>query len=93
MFNNSDWGAMYGNLRKAQRWWCMATKVMTNTVATVQTWVMIYKAVVQMVLLYGSKSWVVTEVMLKVMEGFHHWVAQRISGMSYRRVREGGWEW
>ena len=47
----------------------MATKVMTNTVATVQTWVMIYKAVVQMVLLYGSKSWVVIEAMLKVLGG------------------------
>ena len=81
MFNNSDWGAMYGNLRKAQRWWCMATKVMTNTVATVQTWVMIYKAVVQMVLLYGSKSWVVIEAMLKVMEVLHHRVDHRMAGI------------
>ena len=27
------------------------------------------------------------------MEGFHHRVAQRIAGMSYGRVVEGGWEW
>ena len=43
---------------------------------------MIFKAVVQMVLLYGSESWVVTYVMLKVLEGFHHWVDRRIAGMS-----------
>ena len=31
--------------------------------------------------------------MLKVMEGFHHRFAQRISGMSDRKVREEVWEW
>ena len=31
-----------------------------------------YKAVVQSVLSYGSKIWMVTGEMLKVLEGFHH---------------------
>ena len=55
--------------------------------------VMMYKSVVQTLLLYGSESWVVTGAMLKVMEGFHHRLAQRIAGMSDRKVMEGGWEW
>ena len=33
---------------------------------------MIYKAVFQTVLLYGTNSWVVVKAMLKVLEGFHH---------------------
>ena len=45
-----------------------------------------YKAVVQTVLLYKIESWSVTEVMLKVLEGFHHQVARRIVGISYQRV-------
>ena len=89
----SDWEALYVNLRKAQWQWWMMTKVMTKIGVKLRAWAMMYNVVVHTVILYGSKSWVVTEVMLKVMEGFHHWVAQRISGMSYRRVREGGWEW
>ena len=48
----------------------------------VQEWEMVYKVVVQMVLLYGSDSWVVTEAMLNVLEGFHHRVAQKIAGIS-----------
>ena len=32
-------------------------------------------------LLYGRDSWLVTEAILNVMEGFHHWVARRIAGM------------
>ena len=31
--------------------------------------------------------------MLKVLEGFHHRVARRISGMSDKQVGEWGWEW
>ena len=53
---------------------------------------MIYKTVFQMVLLYGIKSWVETEDMLKIMEGFHHQADQRIAGISYRKFAEGVWE-
>ena len=53
---------------------------------------MMYKAVVRTVLLYRSRSWVVTESMLKVLEGFHHLVAQRIAVMSDHQVGEEVWE-
>ena len=45
----------------------MVGMVMTKMRATVQARGMIYKAVVQTVLIYGSKSWVVTGAMLKVL--------------------------
>ena len=66
-FNNSNWVAMYRNLRKSQWRWGVVVKVMLKTGSTVRACEMMYKAVVQKVLLYGSKSWVVTEAMLKVM--------------------------
>ena len=32
---------------------------------------MVYKAMIQAVLLYGSESWNLTTVMMKKLEGFH----------------------
>ena len=49
--------------------------------------------VVKTVLFYGGCIWVVTKAMMKVLEGFHHRVARRISGRLARRVGEGGWDW
>ena len=42
-------------------------------------------------LLYGNKSWVVTGEMLKVLDGFHHWAARRITGMILKRGAGGEW--
>ena len=42
---------------------------------------MMYKAVVQMVLLYSIDIWEVMEAMLKVLEGLPHWLDQRIAGI------------
>ena len=66
----------------------MVAKVLTKTGATVQARAMIYKVVVQIVILYGSNSWVVMEVILKVVGGYHYQVDQRIAGMSYWQVGE-----
>ena len=54
-----------------------------------RAWSMMYKAVVQTVLLYRREIWVLTETILKILEGFHHCVAQRTAGMSHRRVGGG----
>ena len=59
-FNNSDWAAVYQNLQRARRWQVIIARVMEMTGATVHAWGMMYKAVTQSVLLYGSESRVVT---------------------------------
>ena len=50
------------------------------------------KAAVQLVLLYRTESWVVTDEMLKVIEGFHHHLARKITGMTAHRTTGGEWE-
>ena len=67
--------------------------VLTKTGETVWEQKMMYKTVVKAVLLYRRDSWVVTEVMLEVLEGFHHRVSWRIAGKSDRQVGEEGWGW
>ena len=59
--------------------------------AKVRSWGLMYKAVSQLVLLYGSKIWVVMGEMLKVLEGFHHWEEQRITGMIAKLGAGGEW--
>ena len=53
---------------------------------------MLYKAVVYMVLLYGSEIWVMTRAILKVLEVFCHLVVRRISGNMDRSTVDGEWE-
>ena len=60
----------------------MVVKVLVTAGATVQAQAVMYKTVVQIMLLYGSESWVVTGVVLIFLEGFHHRFARWISGMT-----------
>ena len=60
----------------------MVGKEVLKTGAMVRTCGVLYKAVAQLVLLYGSDSWVVMGDILKVIEEFHHQVARSITGMT-----------
>ena len=60
----------------------MIARVLEITGATVRDQGTIHQAVAQSVILYGSKSWVVTGEIIKVLEGFHHRAAQQITGMT-----------
>ena len=46
-YNNSNWEALYQNLRKARRKWVMVGKVVMNTGVTAQERVILYKSAVQ----------------------------------------------
>ena len=63
----------------------MIARVLETTGATVWARVTIYNVVVRSVILYGSKSWGVNGEMLKVLTGFHHGAARRITGMTEKR--------
>ena len=54
---------------------------------------MMYKAVANTVLLYGSEIWVVTREMLKILEGFCHLAARGIAGMTAKLVADRTWEY
>ena len=54
---------------------------------------MMYKLVVQVVLLYGSEIWVVTDAMMTVLEGFHIKTVERIVGIMAKRVNKEEIKW
>ena len=89
--NNRYWPAVFQNLNKAWRWWGVISRVLTKTVATVRSRGVIYKALAQSVILYGSEIWVVMGVVLKVLSGIHHREARRITWMTAKLVADGYW--
>ena len=50
-----------------------------------------YVAVVQAVILFGYKMWVLTPQLEKSLEGFCHRAAQRMTGMVPKRQQDGTW--
>ena len=91
-YKNRNWVAVYHNLSKAQQRRGVIFKVLSKTGSMVQSSGILYKAVVQTVLLYGSESWGATEAMLKVLEGFHHRESRRIVVMMAWHAEDREWE-
>ena len=58
----------------------MVLGMLLKAEATVRAREMFYKAVVQVVLIYGSEIRFITNFMMKVLEGFHHRIYQSITG-------------
>ena len=84
---------MYHNLRTFWQRWGMISKLLTNMGLMVRALGILYKSVEQTVLLYERDNRVVTGAMLKVLEGFHHWEARWIAGMTDRRTEEIEWKY
>jgi hypothetical protein len=68
---DDDWPDVVKNLAKAQRRWATISQVLIRDGATPRISSMCYKAVVQLVLLYGSETWVLSPKMPSKLEGFH----------------------
>ena len=71
----------------------MVGNVVLKTGATVRVRGVMYKATVQLVLLYGSGRWVMTRAMLKVIEGFCHRAERSIARKTARRTATRKCEW
>ena len=48
-------------------------------------------AVVQAMILFGSKTWVLTPSLEKSREGFHHRAVRRMAGMVTKLKQDGTW--
>jgi len=77
---DDDWPAIYKNISTARKRWARISRVLAREGADPGVSAMFYKAVVQSVLLYGCETWVVTPAVLRVLSGFHHRVARRLTG-------------
>jgi hypothetical protein len=69
--DNNDVQAVRHQLHKARGTWARIGQVLRSKNATPWVAAIFYKAVVQAVLLYGSKTWNLTKAVLARLEGFH----------------------
>jgi hypothetical protein len=77
---DDDWLAIYSNLSEVRQRWGMVSRVLTLEGADPRTSAMFYKAIVELMLLYGSETWNVSIKVFKALGGFHQRVARRLSG-------------
>jgi hypothetical protein len=69
--DNDDIQAVRQQIHKARGIWARVSQVLRGENATPRVADKLYKAVVQSVLLYGSKTWNLTQTVLARLEGFH----------------------
>ena len=69
--DNDNIQAVRQQIHKARGIWARVSQVLRGENATPRVADKLYKAVVQSVLLYGSKTWNLTQTVLARLEGFH----------------------
>jgi hypothetical protein len=89
--NNSDWPAIYKNLKKVLVQWGLLSQPLIQTSVSPRYQGYFYKAVVQSVLLYSSESWTVTPQMIAVLRRFHHKIARCISVYLPQQNKDNTW--
>jgi hypothetical protein len=72
--------AMWSQLCKARGTWARVGQVLHRENAPPRTSAKFYKAIVQSILMYGSKAWVLSKALMARLEGFHiclvYWMAK-----------------
>ena len=74
--SNDNWTAVEQNLQRAQGKWGRLAKILVREGADRETARRFYVAVMQAVLLFGSKTWVLTPRLQKSLKGFRHQAAR-----------------
>ena len=77
---DNDWPEVVHNLWCTRQKWEPLTRILSREGA--DAWILgqIYLAVLQLVMIYGSETWVLTPRMKIFLGGFHHRVARRMTG-------------
>ena len=82
-----DWLAVVVNLGKARKSCGRLSWVLGREGADPKVLGIVYKAVAQAVLLFGAKTWVLTQRMEKALERFQSRVVRRLTGTQTRRKK------
>ena len=79
------------NLRHTRKKWAQLNQVLIREGEYARTLGHIYLVVVQLVLLYGSETWVLTPCMQRLLGIFHHRVERRLMGSQQWKEQDRGW--
>ena len=90
MAGDDECPAVMINLKKVRKSWAQLTRILGREGANLRVSGMFFKAVVQVVLLFGSETWVMIPCMERALKSFQHRFVRRITGSQTRRREEGG---
>jgi hypothetical protein len=90
-YDDNDTQAGRNNLKKAQGVWARLSCTIRAENASPRVCSIFYKATVQSILLFGSKTWNLSPVSLKSLEGFHIRAAWRMAGKRPQKLLDGTW--
>ena len=83
------WTKVSGNLSKASKIWMRMTMILSREGAYMKVSGLLFKAVIQVVLLFGADTWVLTPWMERALSSFQHRVAQSLATSQPRRRGRG----
>ncbi len=92
-YDDNDTQSMRGNLAKARRCWARVSRVLRSENALPKVCGVFYKATIQAVLLFGSKTWNLAQLGMACLEGFHLRDAWCISGSCPWKRPDSMWEY
>ncbi len=69
--DDDDIQAIRAQLQKARSTWAWVRQVLRSKNASPFVAAQFYQAIIQAILLYGSKTWVISRTALAWLEGFH----------------------
>jgi hypothetical protein len=90
-YDNNDAQAVRGNLKKVRAVWSRLSRTIRSENASPRACGIFYKATVQSILLFGSKTWNFSPSGLKLLEGFHIRAAWRMAGKRPMKLLDGTW--
>ena len=90
---DDDWPSVARNLSLARAVWKRMTRILSREGAEPRVSVFFFKAVVQVVLLFGEETWVVTPCMVIFLGGFQDQVERRLTGRILQWKTDGKWEY
>ncbi len=90
-YDNNDTQAVRNNLKKARGVWARLSRMIRAENASPRVCGIFYKATVQLILLFGSKTWNLSLVGLKSLEGFHIRAAWCMAGKRPWKLLDGTW--
>ena len=88
---NGDWPMVVANTRKVGKKCTRVSQILGQQEVYAKTSEMFYKAVFQLVLLFGLETWVVAPCLLRALGIFHNWVAWKIIGSKNWRKSDDSW--
>ena len=86
-----DWPVVVGKIRKSQKKRARIPWILGRGGGDVQVLGTFFNAVVQVVLLFGSKTWMMTPCMVRALRLFLHTVARSPTGKQPRRIHGVSW--